>query len=173
MNLVAIMMDSYYLANRAREEVYAMAKEHMVQIEDAVVVYKQDGEVKLDQAVNLSATGAMGGAWWGVLIGGLAGVLTAGAGTALAAMMGAGAAGGAAGGALGGWISDAGISDDLMKKTAEALDADKAILFVAGRTGAPDKVLERLSEFGGEVVTSNLTAELDQKINEALAKGEA
>ncbi len=171
MNLVAIMMDSYYLANRAREEVYAMAKEHMVQVEDAVVVYKQDGEVKLDQAVNLSAAGAMGGAWWGVLIGSLAGIFTAGTGTALAAMMGAGAAGGAAGGALSGWMSDAGISDDMMKETAAALDSDKAILFIAGRTGAPDKVLARLSEFGGKVVTSNLTAELDQKINEALAKG--
>lgn len=171
MNLVAILMDNVTTAREARVEIANMASEHLVQLEDAVVVYKEDGDVKLDQAVNLSAAGAMGGAWWGVLIGALAGVLTGGTGTALAAMMGAGAAGGAAGGALGGWLSDAGISDEMMKKTADALEHNKAILFVMGRTGAPDKVLERLATFGGEVVTSNLSDDVDQKINEALAKG--
>lgn len=171
MNLVAIMMDSYYTANKAREEIYTMAQEQMVQLEDAVVVYKQDGEVKLDQAVNLTAAGAMGGAWWGMLAGAIVGAFSAPTAAAMAALMGAGAAGGAAGGGLGGWLSDAGISDEMMEKTSAALDNDKAILFVAGRTGAPDKVLERLSEFGGEVVTSNMTAEMDAQINAALAKG--
>lgn len=164
MNLVAIMMDNYYIANEARNELYKMSKEQLVQLEDAVVVHKLDGEVKLDQAVNLTAAGAMGGAWWGVLIGAIAGIATGGAGLALAGM-----AGGAAGGALGGWMSDAGISDEMMKKTSEALDHEKAILFIMGRTGAPDKVLERMKEFGGEVVTSNLSEEVDKKINDALA----
>lgn len=171
MDLVAILMDNVSTARAARVELADMASEHLVQLEDAVVVYRENGDIKLDQAVNLSAAGAMGGAWWGVLIGALAGVLTGGTGTALATMMGAGAAGGAAGGALSGWMSDVGISDDMMKKTADALDHDKAILFVMGRTGAPDKVLERLSSFGGEIVTSNLSEDVDKQINEALAKG--
>ena len=166
MNLVAILMDDLETARNARVEVANMASEHLVQLEDAVVVYKQDGDVKLDQAVNLTAAGAMGGAWWGVLIGAMAGILTGGAGLAIAGM-----AGGAAGGALGGWLSDAGISDEMMKKTADALEHDKAILFLMGRTGAPDKVLERLAPFGGEVVTSNLSDDMDKKINDALAKG--
>jgi uncharacterized membrane protein len=158
-------MDNLDTAREARVEMANMASEHLVQLEDAVVVYKQDGDVKLDQAVNLTAAGAMGGAWWGVLIGAIAGIATGGAGLALAGM-----AGGAAGGALGGWFSDAGISDEMMKKTADALDADKAILFVMGRTGAPEKVLERLARFGGEVVTSNLSEDMDKKINDALGK---
>ena len=164
MNLVAILMDDLETARNARVEFANMASEHLVQLEDAVVVYKQDGDVKLDQAVNLTAAGAMGGAWWGVLIGAIAGIVTGGAGLALAGM-----AGGAAGGALGGWLSDAGISDEMMKKTADALEHDKAILFVMGRTGAPDKVLERLVPFGGEVVTSNLSDDMDKKINDALS----
>lgn len=168
MNLVAILMDNVETARNARVALADMASEHMVQLEDAVVVYKEDGDVKLDQAINLTTAGAMGGAWWGVLIGALAGLFTGGTSAALATMMGAGAAGGAAGGALSGWMSDIGISDEMMKKTADALDANKAILFVAGRTGAPDKVLANLAQFGGEVVTSNLTAEVDQKINDAL-----
>lgn len=168
MNLVAILMDNIDTAREARVEMAKMANEHLVQLEDAVVVYKDGGDVKLDQAVNLTAAGAMGGAWWGVLIGAIAGIATGGAGLALAGM-----AGGAAGGALGGWFSDAGISDEMMKKTADALENDKAILFVMGRTGAPDKVLERLAQFGGEVVTSNLSEDMDKKINDALGKAAA
>ncbi|WP_299923544.1 DUF1269 domain-containing protein [uncultured Pelagimonas sp.] len=167
MQLVAIMMDDVETARNARMECAKLAQEHLLTLEDAVVVYKEEGEVKLDQAVNLTAAGAMGGAWWGVLIGAIAGVATGGAGLALA-----GLAGGAAGGALSGWMSDAGISDELMKQTADALEGGKAILFIAGRTGAPDKVLERLKPFGGEVVTSNLTADADKKIN-AILSGES
>lgn len=168
MQLVAIMMKDIETARSARAECAAMARDHLLTLEDAVVVYKEDGDVKLDQAVNLTAAGAMGGAWWGVLIGAIAGIATGGAGLALA-----GLAGGAAGGALSGWMSDAGISDEMMKETAAALEEDKPILFIAGRTGAPDKVLERLTPFGGSVVTSNLTEDADKRINEALAAGPA
>ncbi len=164
MQLVAIMIDDVETARNARMDCAKLAQEHLPTLENAVVVYKEEGEVKLDQAVNLTDAGAMGGAWWGVLIGAIAGVATGGAGLALA-----GLAGGAAGGALSGWMSDAGISDVLMKQTADALESGKAILFIAGRTGAPDKVLERLRPFGGEVVTSNLTAGADKKINAILS----
>ena len=99
---------------------------------------------------------AMGGAWWGVLIGAMFGIVTGTVGLALAGM-----ASGAAGGAIGGWLTDVGISDEMMKKAAAALDDERAILFVMGRTGAPDKVLERLQPFGGEVVTSNLSDDVD------------
>ncbi len=164
MQLVAIMMKDIETARNARAECAAMARDHLLTLEDAVVVYKEDGDVKLDQAVNLTAAGAMGGAWWGVLIGAVAGIVTGGAGFALA-----GLAGGAAGGALSGWMSDAGISDEMMKETAAALEENKPILFIAGRTGAPDKVLERLKPFGGSVVTSNLTEDADKRINEILS----
>ncbi|PRY19787.1 putative membrane protein [Aliiruegeria haliotis] len=165
-------MNSYYPANKTREELFTMAREQMVQLKDSVVGCRQDGEIKLDQSVNLAAAGALGGAWWGVPVGMLAGVFTAGTGTVFAALSVAGAAGGAAGGAMSGLMSDVGNFDEMMEKTSHALDADKAILFIMGRTGAPDKVLERLSEFGGEVVTSSPTADIDARINEALAEGE-
>ena len=166
MNLVALLMKDVETARNARNEVASMSRDNLVRLEDAVVAYKdQYGDVKLDQAVNLTAAGAMGGAWWGVLLGAIFGILT---GTPYAAL--AGAAGGAAGGALGGAMSDIGVSNEMMKETAQALDEGKAILFLLGRTGAPDKVLERLQPFGGKVVTSSLPADMDEKINAALAK---
>ncbi len=166
MNLVAIMMDDVQTARNARNEIANMSRDNLVRLEDAAVAFKdQNGDVKLDQAVNLTAAGALGGAWWGVLIGAVAGIFTGTPGMALA-----GAAGGTAGGALSGAFTDVGVSDDMMKETAAALDDGKAILFVLGRTGAPDKVIERLQPYGGTVVTSNLPAETDEKINAAFAK---
>lgn len=169
MNLVAIMMDSAATARSAREACAEMANEGLIELGDAVVAFKDaDGDVQLDQSVNLTAAGAAGGAWWGVLIGGLAGLAV---GNPL--LMLAGTAGGAAGGAVGGLFSDAGISDEMMEQSGEALSNGKAILFLMGRTGAPDKVLERLKPFGGKVVSSNLSNDMDTKINAALAEATA
>ena len=169
MNLVAIMMKDADTAQAARQEVYKMARDGLVTMEDAVVVYKDDqGEIKLDQSVNLTAAGAMGGAWWGILIGGILGIATGGAGLLLAGLVG-----GAAGGAISGALSDIGVSDDMMRETGAALDEGQAILFLLGRASAPDKVLPRLAQFGGSVVTSNLPEDVDARINAALAAGEA
>ncbi|PRY19788.1 putative membrane protein [Aliiruegeria haliotis] len=166
MNLVALMMDDVETARKARDELANMSRDSLVRLEDAVVAYKDtNGDVKLDQAVNLTATGALGGAWWGLFLGAVFGLVAG-----VPAAMLAGAAGGAAGGALGGAFSDAGVSDEMMKETSAALDDGKAILFVLGRTEAPEKVAERLRTYGGTVVTSNLPKEIDEKINNALKK---
>ncbi|MCA0871473.1 DUF1269 domain-containing protein [Seohaeicola saemankumensis] len=166
MKLVALMMENTETAQKARVECAAMAKEQLIRLEDAVVVYRDEkGDVKLDQAVNLTSAGALSGAWWGVVMGAVLGIFTGVPGMALA-----GAAGGAAGGAIGGHFSDVGVSDEMMKEAAQALDQGKAILFLLGRTGAPDKVLERLAPYGGTVVTSNLSADADARINAALSK---
>ncbi len=161
-------MDDLETAQNARKECAAMAKEQLLTLEDAVVAFKEDGDGKIDRAINLTAPGAMGGAWLGGLIGAFAGSVTGGVGLTIASL-----AGGAAGGALSGWMMDAGISDDMTKKTADSLEQDKAILFIAGRTGAPDKILERLRKSGGTVVTSNLIEDADKHINSILSGGSA
>lgn len=164
MDLVALMMDDLETAKEARLECGKMAEEHLLVLGDAVVVYKDDnGEIQLDQMLNLTKAGAIGGASWGTLMGLLFSIF-AGPGMILA-----GALGGAAGGALSGKFSDYGISDDMMRQTGSALDEGKAILFLLGKTEAGDKVLERLAPFGGTVVKSNLSSEVDERINAALA----
>gem|GEM_PF-2089296 len=51
-----------------RDTLARLQKQHLIVLEDAaVVVRKQDGKVK--QAVSLVGTGALGGAFWGMLIG--------------------------------------------------------------------------------------------------------
>ena len=101
MNLVALMMNDVDTARAARNEIANMSRDNLVKLEDAVVVYKDaKGDVKLDQAVNLTTAGAVGGAWWGVFLGALLGLFT---GTPYAAL--AGAAGGGFGAAVRGRLS--------------------------------------------------------------------
>jgi uncharacterized membrane protein len=84
-----------------------MQKDYLIEMEDAVVVTKgKDGNTKLHQAVNLTAAGAVGGGFWGMLIGMLF----------LNPLIGA--AVGAASGAIAGKLSDIGINDKMMKELA-------------------------------------------------------
>ena len=53
-----------------RTELVKMQQEYLIELEDAVVVTRDaDGKVKLHQAVNLTAAGAVGGGFWGTLVG--------------------------------------------------------------------------------------------------------
>lgn len=166
MDLVAIMMDNVDTARSARSECMVMARDGLIRLEDAVVAYRDMDGIQLDQSVNLSTAGALGGAWWGTLIGGMFGLALGQPAIALA-----GAAAGTAGGAATGWLTDGGISDEMMRESSEAIHGGKAILFLKVESGSPEKVLDKLSGFGGHVVVSSLSPELDKKINAALEQG--
>ena len=57
-------------AEKMRDKLVGMQKLELIKLSDAaVVVRRQDGKVKVKQAVNLVGAGALGGAAWGMLIG--------------------------------------------------------------------------------------------------------
>ena len=81
-----------------------MQKEYLIELGDAVVAVKNaDGQIKLNQLINLTAAGAASGALWGTLAGLI--FLMPLVGTAI----------GAASGALGARLTDVGINDQFMK----------------------------------------------------------
>ena len=66
-SLVVVAYPSLYQAEEVRLHLLKMQKEYLVDLEDAVIaVRKQDGKVKLHQLYNLTATGAVGGSFWGL-----------------------------------------------------------------------------------------------------------
>src|SRR5262245_40014439 len=139
--LVAIAYPDAATAENVRGELVSMGKEHLLTMEDAVVIEHQaDGKIKLKQAMSLTGAGALGGAAWGGLIGLLF----------LAPLFGM--AIGAASGAVAGKVSDTGVNDDFMKQLGAKLPAGGAALVFLGRAGAPEKVLERIAPYGGEVI---------------------
>ena len=156
-DLVVIGFDDEHTAFEMRAALAKLQKEYLIDMEDVVVVTKDDkGKVKLHQAVNLTAAGAMGGTFWGMLIGLIF------FNPLLGAAIGAGA------GALSGKLSDIGIDDKFMKQLGETLTTGTSALFVLVRKATPDKVLDQLKGFKGKVLKTSLTADKEEELRKFL-----
>ena len=155
--LVAIAYPDAGTAEAVRAELVQATKEHLIQLEDAVVVEHQpDGKIKLHQAMSTTGAGAAGGALWGGLIGLIF----------LAPLLGM--AVGAATGALSGKMSDVGVNDKFMKELGANLPAGGAALIALGSTDARDKIIERLRPYGGEILQTSLSSEEEKQLRAAL-----
>ena len=144
--LIAIAYPDRETAEKVRQELIEATKEHLVQLQDAVVaVHESDGKIKLHQATSPAGAGAAGGALWGGLIGLLF----------LAPLLGmaVGAAAGAAGGAM---------------ALGAKLPPGGAALIALGQTDARDKLLERIKPYGGHVIQTSLSNEEEERLRSAL-----
>jgi uncharacterized membrane protein len=156
-NLVAIAYPDAATAEEVRGELMKAMKEHLIVLEDAVVVVRgDDGKIELHQAVSTAATGAAGGALWGGLIGLLF----------LSPLLGA-AIGAASGGAAGA-LTDVGVDDKFLEELGAKLTPGTAALIVLVRESTPDKVVPRIAEFGGHVIQSSLSDEAEGRLEAAL-----
>ena len=154
---VAIEYDDPHKAHEVRLALVKLQKEYLIDLEDAVVAVKDEsGKIKLHQAMNLTAAGAVSGGFWGTLIGLLF----------LSPLLGA--AVGASAGAVSGALSDIGINDDFMKKLAEGLKNNTSVLFILVRKATPDKVVEEIQQFGGTLLKTSLSHEDEAKLQAAL-----
>jgi len=155
--LVAIAYPDRATAEKVRQELIQATKEHLVRLEDAVVVdIDENGKVKLHQASSTTGVGALGGAAWGGLIGLLF----------LAPLFGM--AIGAASGALAGKLTDTGVNDNFMKELGAKLQPGNAALIALGSTEARDKLLERIAPYGGDVIQTSLDSEDEERLRSAL-----
>jgi uncharacterized membrane protein len=160
-NLVVVGFDNAADAFQMRGALAQMQTQYLIEMEDAVVVTRDaKGAVQLHQAVNLTAAGAVSGAFWGTLIGLLF------FNPLLGAAVGAGS------GALSGKLADIGINDQFMKDLSATLSPGSAALFVLVRRSTPDKVLEGLKPFAGKgrVLQTSLTRDKEEQLR-ALVEG--
>src|SRR5262245_32494658 len=139
--LVVVGYDDLFKAEEVRLKLWKMQKDYLIDMADAVIAVKdQSGKVKLHQAVNLTAAGAVSGGFWGALIGLI--FLNPLLGMAV----------GATAGAVSGALSDLGIDDNFIKDLAATLKPGASALFILVRKATPDKVLEELAGTGGKVL---------------------
>jgi uncharacterized membrane protein len=158
-NLVAIAYPDRETAEQVRRTLLEMQKEHIIELDDMVVVTRSEGgKVKLHQSTSLAGAGAAGGALWGGLIGLLF----------LAPLVGM--AVGAAAGAAGGAVSDVGVDDKFMKELGTKLNEGGAAVIVLVRKSTPDKVLPRIKEYGGHVLQTSLSSEQEDSLRTALGE---
>jgi uncharacterized membrane protein len=156
--LVVIGYKDLYQAEEVRLKLWKLQKDYLIDLEDAVVATQdQAGKIKLHQAVNLTATGAVSGSFWGSLIGLI--FLNPLLGLAM----------GAAAGAVSGALTDVGIDDKFMKDLATTMQPGSSALFVLARKATPDKVLEELQGTGGTILQTSLSHDDAAKLQAALS----
>lgn len=148
-------------AEQMRDKLTGLQKLELIKLSDAaVVVRRQDGKVKVKQAVSLVGTGALGGAFWGMLIG------------LLFWAPWLGLAVGAAAGALGGALSDYGVDDKFIKEVGNKIEPGHSALFLLVESWTEDKVLDEVKGFGAEVLQTSLSKDDEARLRAAFGAEE-
>jgi uncharacterized membrane protein len=154
--LVVIAFDNETGAAEMRDALVKLQKQRLVTLDDAAVVVRRlDGKVKVKQAVNLVGSGALGGAFWGMLIG------------FLFWMPWLGMAAGALSGALGGALADYGLDDGFVKEVAATIRPGHSALFLLIREATPDKLVDALQQFNGKIMQTSLSKDDEARLREA------
>ena len=143
------------------KEIKKLQKQQLITVSDAaIVIRKEDGKVKVKQANNLVGAGALGGAFWGMLIG------------LIFWMPWLGLAIGAVTGAIAAHFTDVGIDDDFIKEVGNTIDKGDSALFLLIEEVTEDKVIEDLKKFDTTIIRTSLSAEQEQKLKDDFAAAE-
>ena len=159
--LVAIAYPDVATAgDRSAASSYRRPKEHLIQLEDAVVVEPRAPtarwklhrrEARPARAPPAARCGAASSAC-----------------LFLAPLFGM--AIGAAAGAAAGKMTDVGVDDNFLKTLGAKLTPGGAALIMLGRSETPDRVIERVKQYGGEVVQTSLSEDDEAHLRAALGE---
>ena len=155
-DLVVVAFDNETDAEKLQAEMKRLQKEHLITLEDAaVVVRKADGKVKIKQSTSLVGAGALGGAFWGLLIGLVLRVMWWGlaVGTVL--------------GAIRGKFKDIGVDDKFNKEVGETIQPGHPAIFLLIRESTPDRLIDELKGYKGTVLKTSLSKDDETKLRAA------
>lgn len=156
-DLFIIGYDSKEKAEEVLETLQALQNEYLVDLDDAAVVTRTEkGKLKVSSDHHLAAVGGLGGMFWGFLIGLI--FLVPVGGMILGGLFGA------AFGAVG----NVGIDDAFKKQAGDLLAPGTSAIVAIVRKATPDKVLEAIAPYGGEVLRTSLTDDAEERLQKAL-----
>jgi uncharacterized membrane protein len=159
--LIVLGFDNPTEAEDVRKELVGLQQDHLIALEDAVVVVQNaEGKVELRQALNLTTAGAVSGGFWGTLVGLIF------LNPLLGAAVGAGV--GAASGAL----TDLGINDGFLRQVGDTLKPGAAALCLLVKEATADRVVEKLRSHAprAKLLQTNLSHNDEDHLNELLEK---
>ncbi len=147
-------------AEKALGQIQSLQKEHLIKLLDAAIVSWPHGKKspKTRQLLDLVTLGAMGGMFWGLLLGVI--FLTPLFGMAI----------GAAFGAMGGAFRDYGIDDDFIKRVRSAVTEGTSALFLMTSDAVIDRVSERMKTLKFDIIATNLTKEQEDQLREVFSQ---
>ena len=159
-DLWAFVFDSSLRAQEALLASMRLVARQQLKLEDAAIVAKVRGRVRITQTKDVSPSqGAVGGAWIGILAG-----LFLGPGGPLV-----GGALGAAAGGLFAKLRDFGIDDDEMKRMGEELAEGDAALFLLVEDCHRMRALHEVSRFPGRILAATADPALVEEVRARLA----
>jgi uncharacterized membrane protein len=154
--LIVLAFDDEASAFQMRDKLLQLQKQELITLADAAIVTrKANGKPKVKQLQSLVGAGAVGGAFWGMLIG------------LLFFAPWLGMAAGALGGALGGKFTDIGVDDKFIKEVGETIEPGQSALFLLVVKSTPDKLLPELQSFNARVLQTSLSNEQEAQLREA------
>jgi uncharacterized membrane protein len=140
-------------------KIQELQRQHLITLLDAAVVSWPAGEraPRTRQLVNLVATGMSGGMFWGMLFGIVF----------LNPLFGMAA--GATAGAVGGVFRDYGIEDSFIARLRAEVTPGTSALFLMTTGAVLDRVAQALKGEPFEIISTNLSAEQEEKLRAAFA----
>jgi len=160
-SLVVLAFDDETGAENARERMYDFQKRELITLEDAAVVVRdENGKTQVKQAHSLVGAGALGGSFWGLLIG------------LIFWMPWLGMAIGAVTGALSGKLSDIGIDDEFIQEVGDTVDPGTSALFLLARDAQVERISEEMADVQFEIVETNLSPDQETQLRQAFAAEE-
>ncbi|WP_405008360.1 DUF1269 domain-containing protein [Kitasatospora purpeofusca] len=149
-------------ADEALDTLQKLQRQELIKVQDGAVVSWPDGARKprTRHLGDLVGMGAVGGAFWGFILGLIFFVPLLGAAL------------GAAGGALGGHLAHVGIDDDFVRQVREKVTPGTSALFVLSSDAVVDRVRAEFDGRQAELLETNLSAEEEARLREAFTEGE-
>ena len=160
--LTAWKFSSPYGADDALATLEKLQSEQLIQVQDAAVVsWEPDRKKpKTRELHSMKKAGALGGGFWGLLFGLIFFVPILGLAI------------GAAAGAYFGSLADVGISDDFIDQVRQRVTPGTSALFLLSSDAVIERVKAEFKDTNAELISTNLSAEQEEKLREAFGHEE-
>ena len=155
-DMLVLAFDNIDGADNVKNKLVELNAQFLLKLDQIVeVVRKADGQVKIKEEPRLTGVAALGGAFWGLLIG------------LIFLVPGVGLAVGAVSGAIVGHFAKYGISKEFMGQVNEAIQPGQSALFILTDDVKADRVVPMLTQFHPRVLRTSLTLEQETKLKDA------
>jgi uncharacterized membrane protein len=157
--VVVLAFDNEIDAGRMRDDLLQMQREHLIDLEEAAVVVKDEkGKVKVNNEESVASSGALWGGFLGLLIGIIFFVPVFG--------LVVGAAAGAIAGKYGG-----AVDHQFIKDVGDTIKPGNSALFLLIKEATTDKVMDGLKKYKNvKILKTSLSKEQEEQLKQAFAK---
>lgn len=156
--LIVLGFDDTLAAFQVRNKLIDLQKAHLIQLADAAVAVRNPkGHLQIKQIVDLTAQGALGGAFWGML-GGMLFWLPL-LGMAVGTLMGA----------LAGSLGQYGIEESFITEVSSSIGPGQSALFLLVSNATTDRVIEEIAPWNPRLLRTSLSHAQENKLRESFS----